>query len=101
MTHNEGEGELVPLGSTAKVQYIGKLSDGTVFDSKVTRAFEFAVGYGQVIPGFDRSILQLKKGQKATLTIPPHLAYGSEGAGKDIPPNATLTFFVEVVDFKA
>ena len=101
--HNEGEGELVPKGSTVKVHYTGKLADGTVFDSSVTRGepIEFVIGEGQVIPGWDQGITQLKKGQKATLTIPPHLAYGEQGAGKDIPPNSTLTFDVEVVDFKA
>ena len=98
---NEGAGELVPRGSKVKVHYTGKLLDGTVFDSSVSRGdpIEFQVGMGQVIPAWDQGIVQLKKGQKAILTCPPHLAYGSQGAGDTIPPDSTLIFEVEVVDF--
>ena len=98
---NEGSGEIVPRGSTVKVHYTGKLLDGTVFDCSVKRGepIEFKVGMGQVIPAWDQGITQLKKGQKAVLTCPPHLAYGSQGAGDSIPPNSTLIFEVEVVDF--
>lgn len=100
---NEGTGPVVPSGASVKVHYTGKLEDGTVFDSSVTRGepLEFAVGTGQVIRGWDEGIMQLQKGQKAILTCPPHYAYGASGAGDAIPPNATLTFEVEVIDFKA
>ena len=98
---NEGSGNVVPRGSKVKVHYTGKLLDGTVFDSSLTRGepIEFTVGMGQVIPAWDQGICQLKKGQKAVLKCPPHLADGSQGAGDAIPPNATLIFEVEVVDF--
>ena len=98
---NEGTGPVVPKGAMVKVHYTGKLLDGTVFDSSVTRGepLEFKVGVGQVIRGWDEGICQLQKGQKAILTCPPHYAYGAQGAGDSIPPDATLTFEVEVVDF--
>ena len=98
---NEGTGPVVPKGATVKVHYTGKLEDGTVFDSSVTRGepLEFKVGVGQVISGWDEGICQLQKGQKAILTCPPHYAYGAQGAGDVIPPNATLTFEVEVIEF--
>jgi len=99
---NEGTGPTVPKGATVKVHYTGKLEDGTVFDSSVSRGdpLEFQVGVGQVIRGWDEGICQLQKGQKAILTCPPEYAYGSQGAGDAIPPNATLVFEVEVIDFK-
>ena len=62
--------------------------------------FEFTLGVGQVIPGWDEGIMLLKKGSSATLIIPPELAYGSAGAGGVIPPNSTLIFEVELVDIK-
>ena len=98
---NEGSGPVVPKGATVKVHYTGKLDDGTVFDSSVTRGepIEFQVGVGQVIRGWDEGITQLTKGQKAVLTCPPHYAYGPQGSGELIPANATLTFEVEVIDF--
>ena len=60
---------------------------------------EFVVGIGQVIRGWDEGITQLQKGQKAVLTCPPDYAYGAQGAGGVIPPNATLIFEVELIDF--
>merc|ERR1711953_859219 len=97
---NEGSGPTVPPGTKVKVHYTGKLTDGTVFDSSVDRGqpLEFVVGVGQVIRGWDEGITQLQKGQKAILTCPPDYAYGAAGAGGVIPPNATLTFEVELVD---
>ena len=99
---NEGTGPICPKGAKVKVHYTGKLLDGTVFDSSVTRGepIEFVVGVGQVIKGWDEGITQLQKGQKAILTCPPHYAYGSQGAGDAIPPDATLTFEVEVVSWE-
>ena len=98
---NEGEGQVVPQGANVKVHYTGRLLDGTVFDSSLPRGepFEFKVGVGQVIRGWDEGITQLKKGQKAKITCPPQYAYGSQGAGELIGPDATLIFDVEVVDF--
>ena len=98
---NEGTGPIVPKGANVSVHYTGKLTDGTVFDSSVSRGqpLQFKVGVGQVIRGWDEGICQLQKGQKAMLTCPPDYAYGAAGAGGVIPPNATLTFEVEVMDF--
>ena len=72
-----------------------------MFDSSYQRnqPIEFAVGVGQVIPGWDEGIMLLKKGGAAKLVIPSDLAYGSQGAGGVIPPDATLVFEVELVDF--
>eukprot|EP00347_Sterkiella_histriomuscorum_P007178 403349960 len=100
--HNEGTGPQCPVGATVKVHYTGKLTNGTVFDSSIPRGepLEFVVGEGQVIRGWDEGICQLQKGQKATLTCPPDYAYGAAGIGGVIPPNATLIFDVELIDFK-
>ena len=98
---SEGQGPVCPAGSHVKVHYTGKLTDGTKFDSSRDRGqpLEFVVGAGQVIRGWDEGITQLQKGQKAILTCPPDYAYGAAGAGGVIPPNATLIFDVELVDF--
>lgn len=102
-TTEEGMGErAVKSGDTIKVHYTGKLVDGTVFDSSVSRGvpFEFQVGAGMVIQGWEQGFLGAKVGEKRTLTIPSELGYGSRGAGGVIPPNATLIFDVEVVGIK-
>ena len=100
---NEGTGPVVPKGAFVTAHYHGTLMDGTVFDSSVQkgRPFKFYVGVGQVIRGWDEGIGQLQKGQKAILTCPPDYAYGERGAGGVIPPNATLKFEVELLDFQA
>ena len=100
-TLNEGTGPLVPKGSMVKVHYTGKFPDGRVFDSSVSRGkpLEFKIGVGQVIRGWDEGITKLQVGQKAEITCPPDFAYGSQGAGGVIPPNATLIFDVEVISF--
>ena len=97
----EGTGEHPPKGAKVSVHYKGTLVDGTVFDSSYQRdqPIEFAVGIGQVIPGWDEGILLLKKGAGARFVIPSHLAYGAQGAGGVIPPDATLIFEVELVSF--
>ena len=96
-----GEGASPQTGNTVSVHYRGELLDGTVFDSSFKRnePISFSLGVGQVIPGWDEGIALLNKGAKATLIIPPNLAYGASGAGGVIPPNATLKFSVELVDF--
>ena len=96
------DGPQCPPGAMVTVHYHGTLLDGTVFDSSVRkgRPFNFQVGVGQVIRGWDEGIIQLKKGEKAVLTCPPDYAYGKQGAGNVIPPNATLKFEVELLDFQ-
>ena len=83
-----------------KVHYTGKLLDGTVFDSSVTRnePFQFVLGIGQVIPGWDEGLQMMSKGEKGVFYIPYYLAYGNTGSGP-IPPFATLMFEVELIDF--
>ena len=96
------DGEKPTAGTTVNVHYRGMLLDGTVFDSSYQRnePIAFPLGKGQVIQGWDEGIALLKKGEAAKLVIPSHLAYGERGAGGVIPPNATLIFEVELVDFK-
>ena len=98
----QGDGQIPPIGSKVEVHYTGKLMDGTVFDSSVSRnrPFSFTLGKGQVIKCWDEGVSQLPVGSHATLTCPPEMAYGSRGAGGTIPPNATLKFDVQVLDFK-
>ncbi|MCL5129468.1 MULTISPECIES: peptidylprolyl isomerase [unclassified Algibacter] len=98
----EGNGTQAEKGKTVSVHYKGQLSDGTVFDSSYKRnsPIDFAIGVGQVIPGWDEGIGLLKVGDKARLVIPSHLGYGSAGAGGVIPPDATLVFDVELMDVK-
>ncbi|HAY90071.1 MAG TPA: peptidylprolyl isomerase [Rhodobacteraceae bacterium] len=99
-TITEGSGQAAEAGNKVFVHYTGKLEDGSVFDSSVTRGqpFSFTLGAGQVIRGWDQGILGMKVGEKRVLTIPPELGYGAEGAGGVIPPNATLTFEVELLE---
>lgn len=97
---------IVKAGDIVSVNYTGKLEDGTVFDSNVdpkfshVEPFDFQVGAGQVIPGWDNGLLGMKVGEKKTLVIAPEDAYGEAGAGGVIPPNATLTFEVELLAIK-
>lgn len=95
----EGTGEEAKTGDTVKVNYKGTLEDGTQFDSSYDRGepFEFTIGQGNVIQGWEQGVPGMKVGGKRKLVIPPHLAYGESGRGS-IPPNATLTFEVELVE---
>lgn len=99
-TLQEGSGPEARKGQTARVHYTGYLTDGTKFDSSVDRGvpFEFPLGAGHVIQGWDEGVARMKVGEKARLTIPPHLGYGERGAGGVIPPGATLVFEVELLE---
>lgn len=96
----DGDGVNPQVGTFVKVHYTGKLLDGTVFDSSVTRnePFQFVLGIGQVIPGWDEGIQMMSRGEKGVFYIPYYLAYGNLGSGP-IPPFATLIFEVELIDF--
>ncbi len=97
-----GTGDKAEPGKTAVVHYTGWLLDGTKFDSSVDRGtpFEFPLGAGRVIKGWDEGVATMNIGGKVELIIPPDLAYGPSGAGGVIPPNATLKFEVEFLDQK-
>ena len=98
----EGEGTEIINHSKIQVHYIGKLQDGTKFDSSYDRGqpFSFQIGLREVIKGWEIGLMGMKVGGKRTLIIPPELAYGDRGAGDLIPPNATLTFDIEIVAIK-
>lgn len=89
-------------GETVMVNYTGLLGSGVKFDSSLDRGqtFDFPLGKGRVIKGWDEGIAKLRVGEQATLIIPPQLGYGARGAGEVIPPNATLIFLVELVGIK-
>jgi FKBP-type peptidyl-prolyl cis-trans isomerase len=104
-----GNGAEIKSGQTALVHYTGWLYDaiapenkGNKFDSSVDRnePFEFPVGAGMVIKGWDEGVVGMKVGGKRRLVIPPEMGYGSRGAGGVIPPGATLVFDVELVEIR-
>jgi len=100
----EGSGATPTKGKPVTVHYTGWLQNpdktlGTKFDSSVDRgqAFSFVIGVGQVIKGWDEGVATMKVGEKRRLTIPSNLGYGAQGAGRIIPPHATLIFDVELL----
>ncbi|MBN2509432.1 MAG: peptidylprolyl isomerase [Spirochaetales bacterium] len=97
----EGSGATPPKGAQVSVHYTGMFLDGKVFDSSIARGtpFTFPAGAGRVIPGWDETVLAMKKGEMRSIVLPPGLAYGSAGAGGVIPPNAYLAFEIELLDF--
>lgn len=102
----EGTGEAAKAGDTVAMNYTGTLEDGTAFDSNIdpkfnhVEPFVFNLGTGQVIKGWDIGVNGMKAGEQRKLEINPEYAYGEAGAGGVIPPNAKLTFVVELVAIK-
>jgi FKBP-type peptidyl-prolyl cis-trans isomerase FkpA len=95
----EGDGAVAEAGQNVSVHYTGWLTDGSKFDSSKDRnqPFQFPLGGGRVIRGWDEGVQGMKVGGTRKLTIPPQLGYGAAGAGGVIPPNATLVFEVELL----
>lgn len=97
-----GDGAEAKDGSVVRVHYTGTLKSGKKFDSSRDRdePFEFTIGSGQVIKGWDKGVVGMKVGGQRKLTIPFDLAYGKEGKPPDIPPRATLIFDIELIEVK-
>ena len=98
-----GMGAQVASGSSVAVNYIGRLTNGQVFDTSLSQGRQpltFQVGTGQVIKGWEEGLIGMKIGGQRRLIIPPDKAYGVQGAGGAIPPNATLIFDIELLDVK-
>lgn len=98
-TLEPGDGASPEAGELVTVHYTGWLTDGTMFDSSLSRGtpFQFVIGQGQVIAGWDDGVASMKIGEYRQLVIPPELGYGDSGAGNVIPPGASLIFEVELL----
>ena len=99
-TLKPGAGTVAQKGKKVTVHYVGKLENGTEFDSSEKRKtpFTFVLGAGQVIVGWDKGVEGMKVGERRRLKIPSALGYGSQGVGKTIPPNSNLVFEVELLN---
>jgi FKBP-type peptidyl-prolyl cis-trans isomerase len=97
-----GTGTEATEGRSVSVHYTGTLTNGEKFDSSLDRGrpFEFTLGAGRVIKGWDQGVRGMKVGGKRKLTIPPELGYGARGFPPVIPANATLVFEIELLDVK-
>lgn len=95
----DGTGKAAKSGDRVSVHYIGTLTNGTKFDASRDhgKPFEFTLGAGDVIKGWDEGVAGMKEGGKRKLVVPPELGYGARGAGGVIPPNATLIFEIELL----
>lgn len=98
----QGSGATPAKGQKVSVNYKGSFLDGTVFDQSSLHGgpFQFTVGTGQIIQGWDKVVSTMKKGEKRFVVLPPEMAYGSQGAGGVIPPNAFLAFEIELIDIQ-
>jgi peptidylprolyl isomerase len=95
----QGSGQAAKAGDALTVQYVGvNYANGKQFDASWDRGqpFQFQLGAGMVIPGWDKGLVGMKPGGRRELTIPPDLAYGPQGSPPDIPPNATLIFVIDL-----
>ena len=97
-----GTGAVAESGKTVSIHYTGWLTDGKKFDSSLDRGrpFSFRLGEGSVIKGWDEGVAGMKVGGKRQLKVPAASAYGDEGKGGVVPPNANLTFEIQLVDVK-
>jgi len=102
VVNKKGNGQFPKAGQKVKVHYTGTLLDGSQFDSSKDgdKAFEFPLGQGRVIKGWDEGIPKFSKGGSGILIIPSDLGYGARGAGPKIPANAPLVFEIELIDFQ-
>ncbi|MDR2470961.1 MAG: FKBP-type peptidyl-prolyl cis-trans isomerase [Treponema sp.] len=102
LVQKEGTGPRPTPGSAVQVNYTGMFLSGEVFDASAAHGgpLEFRAGAGEVIPGWDRVIMDMRTGEKRLVVIPPELAYGERGAGGVIPPNSFLIFEMELAGIK-
>ena len=102
LSDTPGSGPEIKIHYKIKVHYVGTFDDGTQFDSsyKRNKPLEFQIGLRKVIPGWELGLLGMQVGGKRILKIPPSLAYGKNGAGDLIPPNATLIFEIEIINIE-
>jgi FKBP-type peptidyl-prolyl cis-trans isomerase len=98
----EGKGDTPRPGDMVSIVYVGRLLDGSIVFHDLDREhpFSFRVGRELVVPGWDQTVLQMKRGERRLVVIPPELAYGMRGLAPRVPRNATLVFEIELLDFK-